>query len=323
MIKIAIVGYGNLGRACERIACESDEFDLVGIFTRRDPWTLSSPFGSRFYKQSEIFDFDGQIDAVALCTGSANDLTDTAKRIATHFNTVDSFDTHAKMCEYFSDMQEISLENDRLCFIGIGWDPGLFSLMRSLFDGVCETGDTQTFWGRGVSQGHSEAIRRIEGVADAKQYTVPKERAVSLAREGKGKALTARDKHLRECFVVAKDGADRARIEREIKTMPNYFAEYDTVVHFISKEEFERDHSAMGHGGFVVRSGDCKNYNVNMEFSLQLQSNPQFTASVLMAYARANASMFEKGYRGAMSILDVPVGEILKGDRMSKIKKYV
>lgn len=323
MIKLAIVGYGNLGKACERIICESDDLELTGIFTRRDPNTLTSPYGSHFFGQKDIFDFCGKIDVVALCTGSANDLTDTAVKIAKVFNTVDSFDTHARMCSYATDMRNIATSNDRLCFIGIGWDPGLFSLMRALFCGVCERGDTQTFWGRGVSQGHSEAIRRISGVENAKQYTIPKEDAIALSRTGKGKDLAPRDKHLRECFVVAKPDADKERIEREIKTMPNYFSEYDTVVHFIDAEVFEKEHSGMGHGGFVVRSGSCGGGKVNMELSLQLESNPQFTASVLMAYARANARMYEKGYRGVMDILDIPVSEIINGTWADKIKKFV
>lgn len=319
MYKIGIVGYGNLGRACEKIAAASEDMQLVGIFTRRDPDTLSSPFGTPFFRQSDLTKYEGEIDVLALCTGSANDLVDLGKNAAVHFNTVDSFDTHAKMRGYVTDMERITSENGHLSFIGIGWDPGLFSLMRALFGGVLPGGSTQTFWGKGVSQGHSEAVRKLPGVVKGVQYTIPKEEALAAARRGEGASLTTRDKHLRECFVVAAEGADKAEIERRIVTMPNYFDEYDTVVHFITEEEFDRDHTGMPHGGFVLRSGEVNGMKERVEFSLALDSNPDFTASVLMAYARVNCKLFRKGVRGAKTILDIPVIELTDEDRVDFI----
>lgn len=319
MIKFAIVGYGNLGRACERIAHDGKDFELVGIFTRREPASMTSPYGTAFYRQSDLEQFKGKIDVLALCTGSANDLTDLGKRCAANFNTVDSFDTHARMREYVTDMEKITAEHGTLSFVGIGWDPGLFSLMRAVFGGVLSAGNTQTFWGKGVSQGHSEAIRKIKGVVKGIQYTVPKEDALEKARSGQGESLTTRDKHLRECFVVAAEDADKAEIERQIVTMPNYFAEYDTVVHFITAEEFDRDHNKMPHGGFVLRSGEVNGRHSNMEFSLKLESNPDFTASVLMAYARANAKMYAEGARGVKTVLDIPAVALTAENRIDYI----
>ncbi len=323
MIKIGIVGYGNLGKACERIAAETDKFALKGIFTRRNPREIVSPFGTPVYAQSEIGKFERDIDVVCICTGSANDVTDLGKGLAARFNTVDSFDTHAEMSDYFSEMNRIATENERLCFVGIGWDPGLFSLMRALFGGVLPDGDTQTFWGRGVSQGHSEAIRRIDGVANAKQYTVPKEDAIELAREGKASALCDRDRHMRECYVVAKEGADKEWIREKIVAMPNYFAPYDTTVNFISEEEFEKNHSSMAHGGFVMRCGEANGTKHNLEFSLRLDCNPDFTASVLMSYAAAVARLYRNGMRGAKTILDVPVSALFDACGADIVKKFV
>lgn len=322
MIKIAIIGYGNLGKACERIAYDSTDFKITGIFTRRNPKDMVSPYGSKFYPQDDIFGFENDIDVVCICTGSANDVTGLGVRLASRFNTIDSFDTHAKMSEYYDTMNKTARDSGRLCFVGIGWDPGLFSLMRALFDGVLKDGNTQTFWGRGVSQGHSEAVRRIKGVEDAKQYTVPKPEALRLAREGKGAGLTEREKHLRECYVVAEDGADKGQIEHEIVTMPNYFEPYDTTVHFIGKEEFEAEHSGMPHAGFVLRMGNVNGQSQRLEFSLNLDSNPDFTASVLMAYARANAYMFKNGERGAKCILEIPVSALFS-DVDYLVKRYV
>lgn len=313
MTKIGIVGYGNLGRACEKIACERDDMQVVAVFTRRDPSGMTSPFGTPFFRQDEIEGFEG-IDVLALCTGSANDLTALGLKAAQYFNTVDSFDTHAKMREYCTEMQKTAYTADHLSFVGIGWDPGVFSLMRGLFGSVLPVGDTETFWGKGVSQGHSEAIRKIEGVANGIQYTIPKEAALEAARMGEGASLTTRDKHFRECFVVPKEGADKAYIEKTIKEMPNYFADYDTVVHFISAEEFNRDHTKMPHGGFVMRSGSVSGMKDSLEFKLTLESNPDFTASVLMTYARACKRMYNKGQRGAKTILDIPVSELTNED---------
>lgn len=322
MTKIGIVGYGNLGKACEKIVMSRDDMSLVGIFTRRDPATMISPYGSAFFRQDDLDRFENEIDVLALCTGSANDLVDLALKQAEKFNTVDSFDTHARMRDYVTALDKVATEHDHLSFVGIGWDPGVFSVMRALFEGVLPEGNTVTFWGKGVSQGHSEAIRKIDGVLKGIQYTIPKEDALEKAREGKGDTLTTRDKHLRECFVVARDDADKSAIENEIKSMPNYFADYDTVVHFITAEEFDRDHNAMPHGGLVLRSGSVNGKEENLEFKLTLSSNPDFTASVLMAYARSLKKMHESGVRGAKTIIDIPVGALL-GDRLDAIAKFV
>ncbi|MEG2687643.1 MAG: diaminopimelate dehydrogenase [Clostridia bacterium] len=323
MIRFAVVGYGNIGRACEKIAVESQDFEMVGVFTRRDPSTMKSPYGTMFFRQDDLEKFEDKIDVLALCTGSASDLTELGKRAAEHFNTVDTFDTHAKMRAYADDMQSIATTNGHLSFIGMGWDPGLFSLMRCLFAGVLDNGETATFWGKGVSQGHSEAIRKIDGVENGIQYTIPKEEALKRARSGDIASLTTRDKHLRECFVVCKEGANKAEIERKIVTMPNYFEGYDTVVHFIDKDEFLRDHTAMPHGGFVLRSGQTDGNSNSLEFALKLQSNPSFTAHVLMAYASANAKMHQAGERGAKTILDVPASALIKGDWLDTVGKFV
>lgn len=320
MIKIAIVGYGNLGRAVERIASKSNDFEISGIFTRRDPSTLKSPYGTPFFRQEEIFGFKN-IDVAVICTGSANDVTELGVKLAGAFNTVDSFDTHVKMPEYFAEMDKTATDSGHLCFVGIGWDPGLFSLMRALLTGVLPDGVSHTFWGIGVSQGHSEAVRKLDGVLDAKQYTVPKSEAMELARSGGGEWLADRDRHTRVCYVVAEDGADKERIEREIKTMPNYFEPYDTTVHFISADEMKKEHSGMPHGGVVMRTGEINGKSQSAEFSLKLSSNPDFTASVIVAYARANAYLNKLGERGARSILDIPVSALYSGE--NTIKSFI
>ena len=296
---------------------------MVGIFTRRDPATMKSPFGTSYYKQDEIINFKDKVDVLALCTGSANDLTSLGLSLANNFNTVDSFDTHAKMCEYVTGMDKIAKASGHLNFIGIGWDPGLFSLMRTTFLGVLKDGNTQTFWGKGVSQGHSEAVRKLKGVINAVQYTIPKEEAVEKARNGEGASLTTRDKHLRECFVVAEEGADLERIEHEIKTMPNYFADYDTIVHFIDEEEFNRDHKGMPHGGFVLRAGKVNGFNSTLEFDLTLESNPNFTSNVLMNYVRANYKMYNEGYTGAKTVADIPVSMLYQGTREEMLNSII
>lgn len=318
-IKIGIVGYGNLGKACEKIALSDDKIELVGVFSRRND--VKSPFGTMVYAQDDIFDFD--IDVALLCVGSQSDLTRTACKIAEKFNTVDSFDTHAEMTKYIDRMTEIVNNNDRLCYVGIGWDPGVFSLCRAFFTAVMQNANVQTFWGKGVSQGHSEAIRRIDGVLDAKQYTIPKENALKLAREGKGDTLLPRDKHLRECFVVAKVGANKAKIENEIKNMPNYFAEYDTIVHFVDEEYFKEHCSDTAHGGFVLANGGFDGFKSSAELTLKLESNPLFTASVLTSYAKTNARAFERGCRGVKTILDIPVCDVLEGIWIDKVKAFV
>ena len=322
MIKIGIIGYGNLGRACESIAKSSNDFETVGIFTRRDPDTMTSPYGTPFFRQDDIFRFENDIDVAVICTGSANDVTELGVRLAGRFNTVDSFDTHARIPSYFEEMSRVANENKRLCFISIGWDPGLFSLMRALFTGVLPKGVAHTFWGRGVSQGHSEAIRKIAGVVDAKQYTVPKPEALTLARAGGGEWMSDGDKHRRECYVEVESGADKDRIEREIKTMPNYFEPYDTTVNFVSAEELKENHGAMPHAGFVLRSGEVNGKAQSLEFSLKLDSNPDFTASVLMAYARANAYLYSVGEVGARTALDIPISALFAGDA-DIVKRFV
>ncbi len=321
--KIGIVGYGNLGKACEKIAFEREDMEVVAIFTRRDPKSMSSPFNTIFQRQEDLEFFKGKIDVLLLCTGSANDLTYLGLRAAKTFNTVDSFDTHARMREYVTEMQKTAFSSDHLSFVGIGWDPGLFSLMRALFGAVLTFGNTQTFWGKGVSQGHSEAIRKIEGVEKGIQYTVPKQEALDAARDGRGEALTTRDKHFRECFVVAAENANKAEIERQIKIMPNYFADYDTVVHFISSEEFDLNHKAMPHGGIVMRSGEVNDKHQGLEFKLNLESNPDFTGAVLTTYARTCHKLFSEGQRGAKTILDIPVAAVCSEEWLDLIGKVI
>lgn len=309
-IRIGILGYGNLGRGLENAIAQNSDMELVGIFTRRDPKTVE-PVGENVpvYKIDEVANFKDKIDVLMLCGGSATDLPVQGPQYSKLFNCVDSFDTHAKIPEYFAAVDKSAKEAGTASIISVGWDPGLFSLQRVLFESVLSDGKTYTFWGKGVSQGHSDAVRRIEGVKNAKQYTIPIDEAVEGARSGKNPDYTIREKHLRECFVVAEDGADTAKIENEIKTMPNYFADYDTTVHFITEEEFVRDHSGIPHGGFVIRSGKTgKELNMNhvCEFSLKLDSNPEFTSSVLLCYARAAYRFAKDGSFGAKTVFDVP-----------------
>ncbi len=318
-IKMAIVGYGNLGKACERVALFDESVESIGIFSRRKG--VESPFGTEVFLQEEIFDFAP--DVVLLCVGSQSDLENTAFKIAEKFNTVDCFDTHAKMAKYADRVSKIAIEKDRLCYIGVGWDPGIFSLVRALFAGIMPNVTPQTFWGNGVSQGHSEAIRRIEGVSMAKQYTVPKIKALELAREGKGDNLTDRDKHLRECFVVAKEGADKEKIEREIKNMPNYFEGYDTVVRFVDEKYFNENCGGMQHGGIVLANDVSCGFESRAEFSLNLQSNPHFTAMTLVAYAKANVRAYSRGDRGVKSAPDIAIGDLTDGEWIDKIKRFV
>ena len=310
MIKAAILGYGNLGRGVQYAIEHTKDIELFGIFTRRDPKEVSPVIPAKVYKAEEIENYKKDIDVLILCGGSATDLPVQGPGYAKNFTTIDSFDTHAKIPEYFAEVDKSAKAGGNVSIISIGWDPGLFSLNRVLFDSCLPNGETATFWGKGVSQGHSDAIRRIDGVKTGKQYTIPIEAAVQAAREGKAGKLTAREKHLRECFVVAKEGADKAKIEKEIKEMPNYFAEYDTTVHFISEEEFIKNHSGMNHGGFVIRNGKTgENDNTDqvLEFKLELGSNPEFTSSVLVAFARAAVRMKNEGKTGAFTILDIPV----------------
>ncbi len=306
MIKTGIVGYGNLGRGASLALERAGDIECVGIFTRRAPKEIVPAINVPVYPVEKLAEFKGKIDVLLLCGGSSTDLPSTTAGYLKDFNTVDTFDTHAKIPEYFDRLNKIGLENNTLAGISIGWDPGLFSVARAYFGAVLPDGKDYTFWGKGVSQGHSDAIRRIKGVKNAIQYTIPVEAAVNAVREGKDPILTTREKHTRECFVVAEDGADKERIEREIKEMPNYFSDYDVTVHFISEEELKKEHSGLPHGGHVIRTGRTGDTRHTLELGLNLCSNPEFTGSVLVAYARAVARLYKEGKRGAVTVLDIP-----------------
>ncbi len=309
-IRVGIVGYGNLGRGVELALRMNPDMELAAFFTRRPPETLKTLTPEvPVYAMEQLPGMKGELDVLILCGGSATDLPVQTPACARDFVVVDSFDTHAKIPQHFAACDESARAGGTIALISAGWDPGLFSLQRLMGQCVLPDGNDYTFWGKGISQGHSDAIRRIDGVADAKQYTIPVDAALDAVRSGANPQLTTRQKHLRECFVVAEPGADLARIENEIKTMPNYFADYDTTVHFISQEELSRDHSGMAHGGFVLRSGKTGvngETNQLMEYSLKLGSNPEFTASVLVCCARAAYRMNQEGRTGACTILDVP-----------------
>ena len=306
-IKIAVLGYGNLGRGVELAARNSKDLELSAVFSRRNPNEVKT-CGAPVFSVDEILSHKGKFDVLVLCGGSATDLPTQTPEFALNFNVVDSFDTHAKIPEHFAAVDAAAKKGGKVGIIAVGWDPGLFSLNRLFGESVLENGSSYTFWGKGVSQGHSDAIRRIEGVVDARQYTVPIESALERVRAGENPNLTTREKHLRECYVVAEDGADKARIEREIKTMPNYFADYDTSVHFIDLATLKKEHGGIPHGGFVLRSGATGERGENkhlIEFLLKLDSNPEFTASVLVAYARAAYRLAQKGECGAFSVFDI------------------
>ncbi len=306
-IKIAVLGYGNLGRGVELAARNSKDLELSAVFSRREPRSVQT-YGAPVFSADEILSHKGEFDVLVLCGGSATDLPTQTPEFALNFNVVDSFDTHAKIPEHFAAVDAAAKKGGNVGIIAVGWDPGLFSLNRLFGESVLQNGSSYTFWGKGVSQGHSDAIRRIEGVVDARQYTVPIEGALKRVRAGENPSLSTREKHLRECYVVAQDGADKARIEHEIKTMPNYFADYDTSVHFVSLETLKKEHGGIPHGGFVLRSGATGERGENkhlIEFSLKLDSNPEFTASVLVAYARAAYRLAQNGERGAFSVFDI------------------
>ncbi|MWV45408.1 diaminopimelate dehydrogenase [Paenibacillus sp. HJL G12] len=306
-ITVGIVGYGNLGRGVEKAIRQNPDLQLEAIFTRREPNGVEA--GVPVVHISEAEKYIGKIDVMILCGGSATDLPEQGPQFAKMFNTVDSFDTHARIPEYFATIDAEAAANGHVSVISTGWDPGLFSLNRMLAEAILPEGKEYTFWGRGVSQGHSDAIRRVEGVKNGVQYTIPVEEAVAKVRAGENPELTTRQKHLRECFVVTEEGADQARIEKEIKEMPNYFSDYDTTVNFISEEELKANHSAMPHGGTVLRSGRTgENSTQIIEFGLKLDSNPEFTASVLVAYARAAAKLSAQGDKGAKTVFDIPFG---------------
>lgn len=308
-IRIGILGYGNLGRGVECAVKNNPDMELVAVFTRRNPDTVKILTENvPVYSVEEAPSKKDDIDVLILCGGSATDLPAQTPEYAKYFNVVDSFDTHAKIPEHFANVDKVAKENGNIGIISVGWDPGMFSISRMYGNAILNNGNDYTFWGKGVSQGHSDAIRRIEGVKDAKQYTIPVESALEAVRSGANPNLTTREKHTRECFVVAEDGADLERIEKEIKTMPNYFDQYDTTVHFISEEELKRDHSGIPHGGFVIRTGKTGWNNENnhvIEYSLKLDSNPEFTASVIVAYARAAFKMSKEGMSGCKTVFDV------------------
>lgn len=310
MIKIGIFGYGNLGRGVEAAIKQNPDMTLAAVFTRRDPALLTiQTEGVPVLHVDDAPSMVDKIDVMVLCGGSATDLPTQTPEMASLFNCVDSFDTHAKIPEHFARVDASAKASGKVAMISVGWDPGLFSLMRAYTGAVLPAGKDYTFWGKGVSQGHSDAIRRIEGVVDARQYTIPVDSALDAVRSGSAPELTTRQKHTRECFVVAEEGADKARIENEIKTMPNYFADYDTTVNFISIEELRKNHSGIPHGGFVIRSGKTgfnEDNNHIIEFSLKLDSNPEFTSSVIVAYARAVYKLNKEGANGAKTVLDIP-----------------
>lgn len=310
MIRIGIFGYGNLGRGVEAAIKQNPDMTLAAVFTRRDPSSLTiRTEGVPVLHVDDAPSMKEKIDVMVLCGGSATDLPEQTPAIASMFNCIDSFDTHAKIPAHFASVDAAAKKSGTLAMISVGWDPGLFSLMRAYTGAVLPSGKDYTFWGKGVSQGHSDAIRRIDGVVDARQYTVPVENALSAVRSGSAPELTTRQKHTRECFVVAAEGADKARIENEIKTMPNYFADYDTTVNFITLDELREKHGGIPHGGFVIRSGKTgfeEASNNIIEFSLKLDSNPEFTSSVIVAYARAVYRLSAEGVSGAKTVLDIP-----------------
>lgn len=309
-VRIGIAGYGNLGRGVEMALARCPDMELVGIFSRRDPASVS-PVGQDVpvYSMSDIEQFRDRIDVLILCGGSKNDLPEQGPALAALFNTVDSYDTHNKIPEYFADVDAAARSGERVAVISVGWDPGLFSLNRLFGEAIVPDGETYTFWGKGLSQGHSDAVRRVPGVKAGVQYTLPSAEAVERVRSGELPKLATREKHTRECWVVLEEGADAKAVEQAIVTMPDYFADYDTTVNFISEEELRRDHSAMPHGGFVIRSGKTGDGTTQtIEYSLKLDSNPEFTASVLVAYARAAFRLYDKGERGARTVLDIGPG---------------
>ncbi len=308
-IKIGIYGYGNLGRGVESAVKQNPDMELVAVFTRRNPAEVKiNTSTAQVCHIDDAKNMKDLIDVMILCGGSATDLPEQTPEIASMFNCIDSFDTHAKIPEHFAEVDKAAKESGKVAVISCGWDPGMFSLNRLYGSCILPDGEDYTFWGKGVSQGHSDAIRRIDGVVDARQYTIPVEEALDAVRSGNAPKLSTRQKHTRECFVVAEDGADKDRIEKEIVNMPNYFADYDTTVHFITKEELDRDHKNLPHGGFVIRSGRTGANGCNkhvIEYSLKLDSNPEFTSSVLICYARAAYRMNKEGMCGCKTVFDV------------------
>ncbi len=308
MIRIGVLGYGNLGKGVELAIGNNDDMELVAIFTRRDPESIKTIKDTKVVSVNEIEDYKDKIDVLIICGGSATDLPVQTPKYAKMFNVIDSFDTHAKIFEHFNNVEASATETNHVALISCGWDPGAFSLNRLMAENFLPVGNTYTFWGTGVSQGHSDAIRRIEGVKNAIQYTVPVDSAMERVRNGENPELTTREKHTRECYVVLEEGADPEKVEQEIKTMPNYFDEYDTTVHFISEEELKKNHSKMPHGGFVIRSGKTglnNETNQIIEYSLKLESNPEFTSSILVSYARAIYRLAKKKEYGCKTVFDI------------------
>ena len=325
-IKLGILGYGNLGKAVEVSIKDNEDMELISIFTRRNPSEIKSLTNTKIIPVNEISNYKDKIDVLVLCGGSATDLPVQTPEYAKLFNVIDSFDTHAKIPEHFSNVNKSAKESNHVALISCGWDPGVFSLNRLMAESFLPKGNSYTFWGRGVSQGHSDAIRRIKGVKNAVQYTVPIEKSVNSVRNGENPKLEVREKHLRECYVVLEEGADKEEIEKEIKNMKNYFDEYDTTVNFISEEELKEKHSKMPHGGFVIRSGKTglnEENNQIIEYSLKLDSNPEFTASVLVAYARAIYRLKEKGDFGAKTVFDIPLSLLSRKTQEELLKEML
>lgn len=308
-IRVGILGYGNLGKGVESAIAQNDDMELKAVFTRRNPENVKvRTAGVKVLQADELSHMQDELDVLILCGGSATDLPVQTPQYASMYNVVDSFDTHARIPEHFAAVDAAAKKAGKVSLISCGWDPGMFSLNRLYANCVLPEGKDYTFWGKGVSQGHSDAVRRIEGVKDCRQYTIPVEKAVEAVRSGSNPELTTREKHTRECFVVAEEGADLAKIENEIKTMPNYFSDYDTTVHFIDEEEMKRDHSGLPHGGMVIRTGVTgmeKEHKHVIEYSLKLDSNPEFTSCVLTAYARAAYRMNQEGQKGCKTVFDV------------------
>ena len=325
-MRIGIYGYGNLGRGVEAALRQNPDMEVVGVFTRRNPSAVKTVTGIPVYAAETVEDFAAMIDVMIICGGSASDLPEMTPRLARCFNVIDSFDTHARIPEHFANVDRAAMCSAHTALISAGWDPGLFSLARLYMNTVLPEGRDYTFWGRGVSQGHSDAIRRIPGVKDARQYTVPVPEALARVRAGEDPELTTRQKHTRECYVVAEEGADKDLIAKQIREMPNYFADYDTTVTFITEEEMKRDHAALPHGGQVIRSGSTGEYGKHrhvMEFSLKLDSNPEFTASVLAACARAVVRMNDRGIYGCKTLFDVPPAVLSPMDPEEMRKKLL
>lgn len=326
-IRVGILGYGNLGRGVECALKQNPDMELVAVFTRRDPKAVQIlTENAKICHVDEAAAMKDEIDVLILCGGSATDLPAQTPEYAKHFNVIDSFDTHAAIPEHFDAVDAAASGNGKIAIISAGWDPGMFSINRLYSTAVLPVGENYTFWGKGVSQGHSDAIRRLEGVEDARQYTIPVERALEAVRAGACPELTTRQKHTRECFVVAKQGADRAKLEEQIKTMPNYFADYDTTVHFISSEKMAREHGRLSHGGFVLRSGRTgwneENSHV-IEYSLKLDSNPEFTSSVIVAYARAAYRLNQEGQKGCKTAFDIAPGYLSAESASELRRKYL